>query len=245
MKQRIFTTLGVEKIAKNTYDIRLSGDTQGMEHPGRFVNIAISGLYLRRPISVCDVEKDCLRLIFKAVGKGTEVLANAKKGDAFDILTDLGNGYDVEKCGDSPLLIGGGAGLPPMFLLAKTLIARGEKVSVVAGFNSADEIFLVDELKALGADVYVCTADGSVGIKGFVTSAMEELSGKYSHVFTCGPEPMLKAVWKTCETDGQFSFEERMGCGFGACMGCTCETITGYKRICREGPVLGKGEIKW
>ncbi|MBR4941122.1 MAG: dihydroorotate dehydrogenase electron transfer subunit [Clostridia bacterium] len=216
-----------------------------MGRPGQFVNIALEGLYLRRPISVCDVEEGYLRLIFKAVGKGTEKLAAAPAGAKFDVLTGLGNGYDVSLAGDAPLLIGGGAGLPPMYLLCKTLLAQGKKVSVAAGFNSADEIFLCEELSALGADVYVCTADGSVGIKGFVTGAMEKLSGAYTHVFTCGPEPMLKAVWKACETDGQFSFEERMGCGFGACMGCTCETITGYKRICREGPVLGKGEIKW
>ena len=245
MMQRIFTTLGVEKIAKNTYDIRLSGDTKGIDRPGQFVNIALEGLYLRRPISVCDVEGENLRLIFKAVGRGTEKLAAAAPGTKFDVLTGLGNGYDLSLAGEAPVLIGGGAGLPPMYLLARELIALGKKVTVIAGFNSADEIFLTEELAALGARVIVCTADGSVGTKGFVTNALEALSGTYTHVYTCGPEPMLKAVWRTCDTDGQFSFEERMGCGFGACMGCTCETITGHKRICREGPVLRKGEIKW
>ncbi len=245
MKQSIFTATGVECIAKNTYDLRLSGDTSDILRPGQFVNIALDGLFLRRPISVCDAEEGFLRLIFKAVGKGTERLAAAKAGDRFDILTGLGNGYDTEKSGRTPLLVGGGAGLPPMYMLAKELCSRGKKVYVAAGFNSADEIFLTDELAALGAEVVVCTADGSVGKKGFVTGAVAELSGKYTHMFACGPEPMLRAVWELCDSDGQFSFEERMGCGFGACMGCTCETITGPKRICREGPVIGKDEIKW
>ncbi len=245
MKQRVFTTVEVKEIAKNTYDLRLSGDTEGMGTPGQFVNIALEGLYLRRPISVCDVEDNYLRLIFKAVGKGTEKLAAARPGDKFDVLTGLGNGYNTDRSGSAPILLGGGAGLPPMYLLAKTLLAQGKKVYVAAGFNTAEEIFLAEELKVLGAEVTVCTADGSVGMRGFVTAAMEALTGKYTHVFTCGPEPMLKAVWKASETDGQFSFEERMGCGFGACMGCTCETLTGHKRICREGPVLEKGEIKW
>ena len=177
------------------------------------------------------------------MGQGTEKMKEMPLGTSLDILTGLGNGYDLEKSGDTPLLIGGGAGVPPMYLLCRKLLAEGKKPTVILGFNTKDEIFFTEEFEALGAKVLIATADGSVGIKGFVTDAMKEVS--YSYIYTCGPEPMLKAIYNASNTSGQFSFEERMGCGFGACMGCTCETKYGAKRICKDGPVLTKEEIIW
>ena len=232
-----------EQIAKNTYLWVLSGDVSDISAPGQFVNIKLDGLYLRRPISVCDVEGDKLTLIFKVVGRGTEKMAAAALGEEFLVLVGLGNGYDLTRSGDKPLLVGGGAGVPPMYMLCHKLIGEGKQPTVILGFNTADEVFYKDEFEALGAKVIVATVDGSVGIKGFVTNAMEGV--EYTHFYTCGPEPMLKAVYKASKTDGQLSFEERMGCGFGACMGCSCKTLTGYKRICKEGPVMAKEEILW
>ena len=242
MKDVIFTVKKNEKIAKNTYEMLLCGDTEGIRS-GQFVNIKLDGFYLRRPISVCDYDENTLTLVYKVVGKGTEKMSAMQAGETLDVLTGLGNGYDLTDAGDHPLLLGGGVGVPPMYLLAKDLIAQGKKVSVILGFNTKDEIFYEEEFRALGADVTVTTADGSYGVKGFVTDAMKQLD--YSYFYTCGPEPMLKAVWNTSVTGGQFSFEERMGCGFGACMGCSCKTITGYKRICKDGPVMKKEEILW
>ena len=243
MKQGIFKVISNEKIAKNTYRIVLRGDTSDITAPGQFVNIRLDGFYLRRPISVCSVRGDELTLIYKAVGHGTEYLSTLKSGAALDILSGLGNGYDLSVSGDAPLLIGGGAGVPPMYMLAERLTAMGKSVTVILGFNTESEVFYTEEFRALGARVIVASADGSVGIRGFVTDAMEGIN--YSYFYTCGPEPMLKAVYARSDTSGQFSFEERMGCGFGACVGCTCETKYGNKRICRDGPVLVKEEIIW
>lgn len=220
----------------------LKGDTSGVK-AGQFVNIKIDGLFLRRPISVCEINGDLLTIIYKIVGRGTEEMSKMEKGTVLDLLTNLGNGYDLSLSGETPLLIGGGVGVPPMFELAKELIASGKKVTVILGFNTKAEIFYEKEFENLGAKVIVTTVDGSYGVKGFVTDAMKDL--EYSFFYTCGPEPMLKAVHKSSVTDGELSFEERMGCGFGACMGCSCKTLTGYKRICKEGPVLKKGEILW
>lgn len=243
MKQGIYSVKSNIKIATSVYKMELCGDTEGLTKSGQFINIKIDGMYLRRPISVCDCESGVITIIYKVVGKGTEVMSTMKEGTKLDILTDLGNGYDLSKAGDRPLLLGGGVGVPPLYLLAKKLIAEGKKVSVVLGFNTKDEVFYEDEFKALGADVTVTTVDGSYGVKGFVTDAMSEIN--YTYFYTCGPEPMLKAIYKASKTGGQMSFEERMGCGFGACMGCSCKTITGYKRICKDGPVLEKEEILW
>lgn len=242
MKQGFFEIITNEKLTDSVYKMTLKGDLSAITAPGQFVNIKIDGLYLRRPISVCDVNGDVLTLIYKVVGNGTEELSHAKNGDKLDLLTGLGNGYDVSRAGDRPLLIGGGVGVPPLYMLAKILRGQGKKVKVVLGFNKADEIFLEKEFKNLGCETFVATADGSYGIKGFVTDAFPE---RYSFFYSCGPEPMLKAVYKKSITDGQMSFEERMGCGFGACMGCSCKTLTGYKRICKDGPVMNKGEILW
>ena len=243
MKQSIFTVRANECIALNTYRMELEGDTSDITAAGQFVNIKLDGFFLRRPISVYDCDEERLGLIYKVVGKGTEYMAGLKKGAKLDILTGLGNGYDLTKSGDRPLLIGGGAGVPPMYYLCRKLIAEGKKPAVVIGFNKADEIFCEEEFKKLGADVIIATADGSVGVKGFVTDAIKDMD--YTYVYTCGPEPMLKAVYNSINTSGQFSFEERMGCGFGACMGCSCETKYGRKRICKDGPVLEKEEIIW
>ena len=243
MKDTIFTVISNEKIAKNTYECTLSGDTSDITAPGQFVNLKLDGFYLRRPISVCDLEGDKLTLIYKVVGEGTEKMSGMKGGEQLLTLTGLGNGYDTSLSGDKPLLIGGGAGVPPMYLLCRKLILEGKTPSVILGFGTADEVFYREKFEALGAKVYVTTVDGSVGIKGFVTDAFSEVD--YTYFYTCGPEPMLRAVYDASVTSGQFSFEERMGCGFGACMGCTCETKYGYKRICRDGPVLVKEEIVW
>ena len=242
MKDSLFEIISNRKIAKNTYEMILRGDTSDITASGQFVNIKLSGFFLRRPISVCNLEGDVLTLIYQVVGEGTEAMADMGAGVKLTVLTGLGNGYDLSLSGDAPLLIGGGAGVPPMFLLARRLIAEGKKPRAILGFGSADEVFYKEEFERIGVPVTVTTVDGSEGVKGFVTNAMEE---GYSYFYTCGPEPMLKAVYDKSTTSGQFSFEERMGCGFGACMGCSCKTKYGNKRICREGPVLVKEEIIW
>ena len=243
MKQGIFTVTENRKIVPSVYEMTLSGDTSAITAPGQFVNIQLDGFFLRRPISVCDCEDGTLRLIYKVVGKGTEAMSGLTSGTELDVLTGLGNGYNTEVSGDRPLLLGGGVGVPPMYMLCKKLLAEGKDVTVILGFNTESEVFYEEEFKALGAKVLVTTADGSKGIKGFVTDAMNEVD--YSYFYTCGPEPMLKAVYNKSTTSGQFSFEERMGCGFGACMGCSCKTKYGNKRICKDGPVLVKEEIIW
>ena len=242
MKNSVFTIIKNANLTSNVYIMTLKGDTQGIRC-GQFVNIQLDGLFLRRPISVCDCEGDVLTLIYKVVGRGTEKMSHMTEGESLDLLTGLGNGYNTTPSGDKPLLLGGGVGVPPLYMLCKKLISEGKHPTVILGFNKADEVFYEDEFKALGAEVIVCTADGSYGVKGFVTTAMEGID--YTYFFTCGPEPMLKAVYKATTTEGQMSFEERMGCGFGACMGCSCKTITGYKRICKEGPVMRKKEVLW
>ena len=243
MKQGIFEIIENIALTDSVYKMVLRGDTSAITASGQFVNIKLEGLYLRRPISVCDCRDGELTLVYKIVGKGTEQMSAMQRGEQLNVLTGLGNGYDLTLAGDAPLLLGGGVGVPPMYMLCRELIALGKKPTVILGFNRADEIFYEDEFKALGARVIVATADGSYGVRGFVTNAMAGV--EYTHFYTCGPEPMLKAVYRATNTDGQFSFEERMGCGFGACMGCSCKTVTGYKRICKEGPVLRKGEILW
>ena len=243
MQQRILKVKENTALTDSVYKMILEGDASAIKHSGEFVNLEIPSLFLRRPISVCDYSDNSLTLVYKVVGEGTEIMAKAKAGDKFDILLGLGNGYDISLCEKSALLLGGGVGVPPLYNLCKKLIAQGKKVTVALGFNTASEIFYENEFKALGAHVTVTTVDGSYGVKGFVTDVMK--NADYSYFYTCGPEPMLKAVYNTSVTEGQFSFEERMGCGFGACMGCSCKTITGYKRICKEGPVLTKNEILW
>ena len=242
MKDSLFKVITNKMIAKNTYEMVLEGDTSDITASGQFVNIKLDGFYLRRPISVCDVEGNLLTLIYKVVGQGTEVMSGYKGGEELLVLTGLGNGYELSVSGEYPLLIGGGAGVPPMYLLARRLIAEGKKPRAILGFGSVDEVFYKERFEALGVPVTVTTVDGTAGVKGFVTDAMEE---GYTYFYTCGPEPMLKAIYDKSLTSGQFSFEERMGCGFGACMGCSCKTKYGNKRICRDGPVLVKEEIIW
>ena len=242
MKQGLYTVSENTPLTASVYRMQLVGDTDGVLC-GQFINILIDGLYLRRPISVCDVDNTTITILYKVVGKGTARMAQMPIGTRLDVLTQLGNGYDTAPSGDKPLLLGGGVGVPPLYLLCKKLIAEGKKPTVILGFNTMDEIFYEKEFASLGAHVIVATADGSYGIRGFVTTAMVGI--EYTYFYTCGPEPMLKAVYNATATSGQFSFEERMGCGFGACMGCSCKTITGNKRICKEGPVLKKEEILW
>lgn len=242
MKQSLFSIVSNTPLTDSVYKMVLSGDTSAITAPGQFVNIQLTGKFLRRPISVCDYDAQTLTIVYKVVGKGTEQLASMTAGETLDILTGLGNGYDLAPAGDRPVLLGGGVGVPPLYHLAKRLLALGKEVTVVLGFNTASEIFYEKEFQALGCKVFVTTVDGSYGKKGFVTDALPE---DYTYFYTCGPEPMLKAVYRTTNTSGQMSFEQRMGCGFGACMGCSCKTLTGNKRICKEGPVMRKEEILW
>jgi dihydroorotate dehydrogenase electron transfer subunit len=234
MKQRLFEIKSNEQIAKNVYRMQLCGDTTGIL-PGQFVNIRVAGQFLRRPISVCNITDGILTVIYKVVGVGTEAMSHLPIGTQLDVLTVLGNGYDLTKAGDSPLLVGGGVGVPPMYMLARQLREMGKDVRVILGFNTEDEVFYEDEFRALGCDVTVTTVDGSHGVKGFVTNALD---GQQSYYYTCGPLPMIKALLQAAGTHGEVSMEERMGCGFGACMGCTIQTTIGPKRVCKEGPVF-------
>ena len=243
MKQSIFEIISNEALTDSVYKMVLGGDTSAITASGQFVNIQLEGKFLRRPISVCDYDEKTLTIVYKVVGKGTAQMASMPSGKKLDILTGLGNGYDLSLSGEKPVLLGGGVGVPPMYNLAKKLLAQGKQVSVILGFNTEAEIFYEAEFKNLGCDVTVTTVDGSYGVKGFVTTALEGMD--YTYFYTCGPEPMLKAVYSASKTSGQMSFEERMGCGFGACMGCSCKTLTGYKRICKDGPVMKKEEILW
>ena len=243
MIQEIYTIAENTALTSSVYKMVLKGNGKAVTASGQFVNIKLDGLFLRRPISVCDYSDDSITIVYKVVGVGTKQMSQMSAGQKLDVLVGLGNGYDSCLSGDKVVLIGGGVGVPPLYNMAKRLIKEGKKVTVVLGFNTKDEIFLEDDFKALGADVLVTTVDGSYGIKGFVTNALESLD--YTYFYTCGPEPMLKAVYNATKTSGQFSFEERMGCGFGACMGCSCKTKYGNKRICKDGPVLTKEEIIW
>lgn len=240
-KQNIYKILSNKKIAKDVFEMVLEGDTQYITAPGQFINIQLDGRFLRRPISVCDYDDTTVTIIYKVVGEGTEMMSALSAGETLDVLTGLGNGYDISQ-GTKPMLIGGGVGVPPMYNLCKKLIAAGQKPVVILGFNTKDEIFYEDEFKALGAEVRVATVDGSYGIKGFVTDAFTD---DYDYFYTCGPMPMFRAIEAKVTTSGQYSFEERMGCGFGACMGCSCKTKYGNKRICKDGPVLVREEIIW
>ncbi len=243
MTQGIYKVITNIQLAPGVYEMVLEGDTSALTRPGQFVNFKIDGLFLRRPISVCNFDEETLTVIYKVVGKGTEVLSDAEEGQTFDLLVGLGNGFDTLKSGKMPLLIGGGVGIPPLYKLCRELINDGKEVSVILGFNTASEVFYEREFLDLGAKVTVTTVDGSYGVKGYVTAAMEK--EKYTYFYTCGPEAMFKAIEATVYTSGQYSFEERMGCGFGACMGCSCKTKYGNKRICKDGPVLEREEIIW
>lgn len=243
MTQGIYKILYNRPLTDSVYKMVLEGDTSALTAAGQFVNIKLDGLFLRRPISVCEYDGKSIVLIYKVVGQGTEQMSEMKQGDTLDLLVGLGNGFNTDIECKKPLLIGGGVGVPPLYELCKRVLEKGMKPTVILGFNTADEVFYEKEFKALGADTYVTTVDGSYGIKGFVTEAMKDIT--YDYFYTCGPEPMLKAVDSVAKTSGQMSFEERMGCGFGACMGCSCKTKYGNKRICKDGPVLEREEIIW
>ena len=243
MKQSLFEIIENRPLTETVYLMRLAGDTSDITASGQFVNLKLDGFFLRRPISVCDSEDGILTLIYKVVGKGTEYMSTLPVGEKLDILTGLGNGYDLTRSGNKPLLVGGGVGVPPLYKLAKNLIREGKEVTVILGFNTKSEVFWKEEFQKIGATVIVATVDGSEGVRGFVTDAMKDLD--YTYFYSCGPEPMLKALYNASMASGEMSFEERMGCGFGACMGCSCKTVTGNKRICKEGPVLKKEDIIW
>ncbi|MBO5935514.1 MAG: dihydroorotate dehydrogenase electron transfer subunit [Clostridia bacterium] len=243
MNNVIYTIKSNEKLTENVYKMVFEGDTSAVTASGQFINIKIDSLYLRRPISIFDCKENELTIIYKVVGTGTEIMSKMPVGTKLDVLVGLGNGFDTSVSGNNPVVIGGGVGVPPMYYLAKKLLAEGKNVTAILGFNKVDEVFGKEDFEAIGCKTIVTTVDGSMGIKGFVTDALKEID--YSYIYTCGPEPMLKALYNAAETSGQFSFEERMGCGFGACMGCSCKTKYGNKRICKDGPVLVKEEIIW
>ena len=242
LRQEIFTLDKNIQIARDVFLMRLFGNTEGVTAPGQFVNIALANLYLRRPISVADAEDGVLTLIYKVVGRGTEQMKGLARGERLDILTGLGNGFDTSKSGDSPLLVGGGVGVPPLYFLAKKLVSEGKKPRAVFGFASAQDSFFKSEFEALGCPVTVATVDGTLGVKGLVTDAMPS---DYSFFYSCGPLPMQKSLFKATSTSGELSLEERMGCGFGACMGCSIETAKGAKRVCKDGPVFQKEDLLW
>ena len=244
-KKNIYKILSNEKIAKNVFKMILEGDTQYVTSPGQFINIELVGKYLRRPISVCDYDDAAITIIYKVVGSGTEQMSNMSVGQTLDVLTGLGNGFDIKKGSDKPLIVGGGVGVPPLYNLAKKLIKEGIAPKVILGFNTSDEIFYYNEFKALGCETYLATADGSLGEKGFVTDVINNNNLDFNYVYTCGPQPMLKALYNATEVSGQYSFEEKMGCGFGACMGCSCKTKYGSFRVCKDGPILEKEDIVW
>lgn len=242
MTQGMYTITGNRAIAPDVWEMTLEGDTSPITAPGQFINIRLDGFFLRRPISVCDWDRKGLTIIYKVVGRGTAAMSGMQPKQKLDVLCGLGNGFDTAKCGRRTVVAGGGAGVPPMFGLAKTLLAAGKTPIAVLGFNTKSEVFYADRFRSFGIKTIVTTVDGSCGTKGFVTDGFPE---KYDYFCACGPLPMLKAVYHAAGTSGQMSFEERMGCGFGACMGCSCETKYGNKRICRDGPVLEKEEIIW
>lgn len=243
MNRGIYTVKENRALTDSVFLMKLEGDTSSITAPGQFINISIDGFYLRRPISICDYDDKEITIIYKTVGEGTLAMSRLAAGAELDVLCGLGNGFDVSKCGEKPVLIGGGVGIPPLYNLCKKLILLGKNVTVILGFNTNSEIFYKDEFSALGADVIVTTVDGSCGVKGFVTDALINID--YDYFYTCGPMPMFRAIEKTASAGGQYSFEERMGCGFGACMGCSCKTKYGNKRICKDGPVLDREEIVW
>lgn len=244
LKQGSYTILENQRIAERIFRMKLFGDTSEIKAPGQFINLLLDGFYLRRPISVCDVEENVITILYKAVGRGTEAMSAYPAGKKLDVLVGLGNGFSVERCGQHPILIGGGIGVPPMYYLAKCLKKAGKEPIVVLGFNRSEESFYIEEFQKLGIRTEVATADGSIGTHGFVTDVLDNIPEGDS-LCCCGPLPMLRAVYEKSTLDGQFSFEERMGCGFGACMGCSCKTLYGNKRICKDGPVLERGEILW
>lgn len=244
-KRNIYKVLSNEPLTPVVYRMVLEGDTQYITRSGQFINIELEGKYLRRPISVSDYDEQTITIIYKVVGSGTDQMSHLAVGTQLDILTGLGNGFNTDNLAQRPLLVGGGVGVPPLYNLCKRLLAEGKHPTVILGFNTQSEIFYEDEFKALGVEVYSSTADGSHGTKGFVTDVIREKALVFDYLYTCGPLPMLKALYDATEVDGEFSFEERMGCGFGACVGCTCKTKYGNKRICKDGPVLKREEIIW
>ena len=244
-KKNIYKIASNEPLTPAVYRMVLEGDTQYITRSGQFINIELEGKFLRRPISVADYDARSITIIYKVVGSGTEQMKGLKVGTELDILTGLGNGFDTDNASTKPLLVGGGVGVPPMYNLCKRLIAEGKQPRVIIGFNTASEVFYLEEFRALGVEVYCATADGTMGDKGFVTNVIRQRAVEFDYLYTCGPLPMLKALYDATEVDGQYSFEERMGCGFGACMGCTCKTKYGNKRICKDGPILKREEIIW
>ena len=244
MKQGVYIIVENRPLTADVYKLVLAGDTSACSVPGQFINIRLPERFLRRPISVCDWDDRTVTVLYKLLGGGTEYLSTLPEGTALDVLTGLGNGYDTSVSGARPLLVGGGVGIPPLYRLAKELIAEGKRPVVILGFNRKEDMFYKEEFSSLGAEIVVTTADGSTGIAGFVTDVVAAAEA-YTYVYACGPTAMLRALDGVITTSAQYSFEERMGCGFGACVGCTTKTKTGYKRVCRDGPVLRREEILW
>lgn len=245
MKQGLFQIYSNTQVADKVYLMRLLGDTSGFFCPGQFADVALDGRFLRRPFAATEWDSEGFSLIYKVVGQGTEQMTGLCNGDTLDILTGLGNGFDTSLCRYSALIVCGGLGASPVFSLARQLVSEGRKVTVIMGFNKASDVFFVKEFESLGATVAVATMDGSVGIKGLVTDAIDALKPEFDCFYTCGPKVMMKAVCEKLQAPGQASLEERMGCGCGICYGCTCNTTKGARRVCADGPVFDKEDIIW
>lgn len=240
------------RIATKTWMMKLKGDTRYITNPGQFVNLLIKGKYLRRPISVGDYisdENGELILFYDVVGEGTAMIAEMHPGKNIQSLMGLGNGFDTEKDCLRPALIGGGIGTAPLLALAKKLLNNGKKPVAFLGFNTCNDIVLEKDLNEIGIETIISTADGSKGTKGYVTDACKNYEknnpGILDYFYACGPTPMLKAVCQEIKLPGELSLDERMGCGFGACMCCSVKTKDGAKRICKDGPVFKKEELIW
>ncbi len=245
MTKSAFTLEQARQLTGDVWELTLAGDTSAVTAPGQFVNLELPGKFLRRPISVCDWDEGRLLLLVKEAGAGTRQLVRLPAGTELDTLSGLGNGFDLSAVPENAVLTGGGIGIAPLYGLAKRMIAAGRRPRAVLGFRSKADAFYREEFAALGLEVHIATEDGSLGTRGFVTDVLKTLpEGQY--VLACGPTPMLKAVHALPQlSGGQFSFEARMACGFGACVGCTIQTKQGPRRVCKDGPVFQKEDIVW
>lgn len=244
-KRDIYKVVSNQRLTAKTMKMVLEGDTQYITCAGQFVNVAVEGKFLRRPISVCDYDEKTITLLYDVVGEGTKAMSQMEEGAMLDLLTGLGNGFSENEPMEKPILLGGGIGCAPLYNLAKKLIARGLQPVVVLGFNGEKDVVAADMFEALGVRTYVATVDGSCGTKGFVTDVLREKEVQGDYFYACGPMPMLRAVCGGLDMAGEVSLDERMACGFGVCMCCSIETKSGTKRICKEGPVFRKEDLIW
>ncbi len=252
IRQQRMTIVAQQEIAKNIFELTVTGSlVEEMNEPGQFVHVRVADSFeplLRRPISVAKIDKEALRftMIYRAEGRGTNVLAQKSAGETLDVLGPLGHGFPVEEATQKAYLIGGGIGVPPLYELALQLNARGVETVHILGFESQAAVFYEAKFRALG-DTHIATVDGSHGTEGFVTHILNALPSDFDTYFSCGPTPMLEAVqWAYPEKKGFLSYEQRMGCGIGACFACVCRTTkseTDYIKVCSDGPVFPAGTV--